>query len=61
MLMRTGEELGEPSVKKLLADGIERGLAALQDRADRQMGTRAWSKWRDRIGIGGHEESKPAK
>jgi hypothetical protein len=33
----------------------------LQDRADRQMGTRAWSKWRDRIGIGGHEESKPAK
>jgi hypothetical protein len=34
MLMRTGEELGEPSVKKLLADGIERGFAGLQDRAD---------------------------
>jgi hypothetical protein len=61
MLMRTGEELHEPSVKKLLANGVERGFAGLQDRADIKMGTRAWSKPRDRIGEAGHEESKPAK
>jgi hypothetical protein len=61
MLMRTGEELHEPSVIKLLRDGVERGFAALQDRPDTQMGTRAWSKPTDRIGIGGHEESKAAR
>lgn len=61
MLMRTGEELHEPSVKKLLADGVERGFAALQDGPDIQMGTHAWSKPTDWIGIGGHEESKAAR
>jgi hypothetical protein len=32
--MRSGEELHERSVKKLLADGVERGFAGLQDGAD---------------------------
>jgi hypothetical protein len=61
MVMRTGEELHEPSVIKLFRDGVEGGLAALQDRAETQMGTRAWSKPTERIGIGGHEESKAAR
>ena len=61
MVVRTGEQLHEPSAMKLFRDGVERGLAALQDGADTQMGTRGWSKPRDRIGIVSHEESKVAR
>jgi hypothetical protein len=61
MLMRTGEESHQPSVIKLLRDGVELGFAALQDRRDAEVGTRAWSKLTDRIGKGGHEESKAAR
>ena len=46
---------------KLLRDGVELGFAALQDRRDAEVGTRAWSKLTDRIGKGGHEESKAAR
>jgi hypothetical protein len=61
MVMRTGEQLHEPSAMRLLRDGVDRALAALEDGADTQMGTRAWSKPTERIGIVSHEESKVAR
>ena len=61
MLMENGEELHDRSAMKLLGDGVKWFCRGLQDGADIQMGTRAWSKPADRIGIWGHEESKAAR
>lgn len=61
MVMRTGEQLYEPSSMRLLWDGVDRAFADLEDSADTQTGTRAWSKPTERIGIVSHEESKVAR
>ena len=61
MVMESDEQLHEPSAIEPFGDGVERGLEAVLDAGHRLLRRRAWSKPVDRIGEGGHEESKEAR
>jgi hypothetical protein len=61
MVMEIGKQGGDRSVIDAFWDVLQVVLRGFRYAPDTQVRRRAWSKSADRVGEGGHEESKTAR